>query len=146
MNLIHILGSLTRRSTAVEQKSESSLEEKSDLVQPQLHRVIIEGGFQDDWKNHTVDRINHFIPYEVTSIKISTYDYTLIAREEEYGLTQVECEFQEKEALKLNYSIFRGIQRPRSIIVEDGRVFYDKKIDPRHLESYINVITDIFSN
>lgn len=88
-------------------------------------RVILEGGSHKGWAKLRLD-IGEFLIHEGT-LRIHPgidYDLNLMARLD--GARRMESvDVEPTEALRIGYSIFRGIDRPRGLMTDDGRLFYD---------------------
>jgi hypothetical protein len=104
------------------------------LRHPGTTRVLIEGGFQDDWSTHTIDRGRYKIPQETVTLTIgSHYRLDLVARVNQAGvLERVESPQNtpstDKTTQSLDYNYFFRIQRPTTILTEDGRIYFDRSL------------------
>lgn len=89
-------------------------------------RVIIEGGYQDDWMTHTTDSGRYDIPEGVNRLVIHCYNLDLVGRlNSENDLEEVP-KTATINSQELDYNFFTRIQRPTTIVVDDGRVYHDK--------------------
>ncbi|MBI4980388.1 hypothetical protein HZC30_02400 [Candidatus Woesearchaeota archaeon] len=101
---------------------------KDFFTRDRYYKIIIEGGYQDNWRNITLDVGEFCIPENTLRIHPGTdYDLDLTSRLNEQGAMETVSEKPEN-ALEIDYNFFLGIQRPRGILVEDGRLFYDKSL------------------
>jgi len=88
-------------------------------------RILLEGGCQNDWKRIHLDLGEFVIPEGTERIHPGTdYDLDLIARMNPEGRME-RVAVQPQQAFEINYNFFLRINRPRGILVEDGRLFYD---------------------
>ena len=116
-------------------------------------RCLIEGGYQDDWNRHHLDGDRYVIPDSTTTIRIGfSYDLDLIARVNGQGDVEfVDVDPRQRTTVEPDYNSFRRIQRPRAVITEDGRIFYDRELLGREspnlykLPSLIEILREIGS-
>jgi len=89
-------------------------------------RVLVEGCFQDDSKPHITGR-TYAIPQDVEILDIESYNLPLVARVSNGAFEKakyLDCDDTTKFQI-LDYDTNTGIQRPTTIITEDGRIFHD---------------------
>ena len=104
-------------------------------------RVIVEGGSEGGLNIYNVLGINARIPKGVTRVKIKE-DLDLVGRLGQKGLVKVE-ESKEPKVLELSQNYISGLTRPYTLITEDGRVFYDRKLSgSRRLDNFLRIIYD----
>ncbi len=89
-------------------------------------RVIIEGGYQDEWMTHTTDSDRYDIPEGITRLVIHCYELDLVGRLNQEGDLETIPSAEQVSPQELNYNFFTRIQRPTTVIVDDGRVYHDK--------------------
>lgn len=94
-------------------------------------RVIIEGGFQNDWNRHHLDSGRFNIPQKTLKIEIPLKGYYFYPVKKLAGVyvwddivPDDSCNF-DGEYVTGDYNTLFGIQRPATILVEDGRIFHD---------------------
>ncbi|MBN1275667.1 hypothetical protein JXA12_05250 [Candidatus Woesearchaeota archaeon] len=91
-------------------------------------RVLIEGCFQPGRENINLDVGEYVIPETTTSIQlgITGYDLDLVARLD--GQESMEFLSQAREGLLLDYNNLTRIRRPRCLLADDGRLYYDRRL------------------
>lgn len=103
-------------------------------------RVIIEGGYQDDWSRHNMDTDRYVIPKDSTTVNLGKeYDLDLVAKLKEDGtIERVHVDPKNRITAKIDYIWLTRIQRPRILITEDGRIFFDiVKMNDDHNRSFL---------
>jgi len=98
---------------------------------PELRRMIIEGGFQDDWRSHYFDLFEAEVPEGVTKLHLGMgFDLDLLARIQKSGTLVIDATSTGARADltlgKRGYDYFMRINRVCTVIVEDGRVYHDR--------------------
>ncbi len=98
---------------------------------PELRRMIIEGGFQDDWRTHYFDLFEAEVPEGVTKIHLGMgSDLDLVARMQTSGILVIDATSTGARADltlgKRGYNYFIRINRVCTAIIEDGRVYHDR--------------------
>ncbi|MBI4155443.1 hypothetical protein HY498_05160 [Candidatus Woesearchaeota archaeon] len=89
-------------------------------------RVIIEGGFQDDWNVHHFDSEVIAVPYNITTIYTGLYNLDRVELKKDVWVP-IGGSLDTVEKLDFNY-IWGIVQRPCTILIEDGRIFHDLDI------------------
>lgn len=109
------------------------------------YKVIIEGGYQDNWRSITLGVDEFSIPKNTLRVHLGIdYDLDLVSRLNEEGVMEAVCE-PPTGALELDYNFFLRIQRPRGMLVEDGRLFYDKSLladQPDLAKSFLTYLSE----
>ena len=117
-------------------------------------RVIIEGGYQDDWSTQYVDRETYTIPQDVSRITLASgYTLDLLLRLDDGKPVMVQVSDAERKPLCLDYNWFLRIQRPTTIITDDGRVFHDMQLlragdglNDQRLKRFLRTIAEQYGN
>lgn len=86
--------------------------------------IIVEGGYHDDWSRHTIVEMKYPIPPDCSVIHVWSYDLTLIGKITDKGI-ETGPDWENMENGKVELDIFTGIERPTTIITEDGRIYHD---------------------
>ena len=92
-------------------------------------RTVIEGGFQDSWHRHHVDAEEFELPHDITGVSIAMYGLDYFARAIPEGAlepTGIRSDAQSRRELR--YDFLGRIQRPCTLVTEDGRVFTDTEL------------------
>lgn len=112
------------------------------------HGVLIEGSFHDAWRHHYVVERRFLIPEDCARIIIGSYTLTRIGQWEDGGMKLSDQPDESGSQVDLGYGIiFRDLERPTTLIVEDGRIYHDLDLrgpnDPNNtrLEHFIELLT-----
>jgi len=92
---------------------------KKDLV-----RCVIEGSSSNKWETICLDTQIFGIPKGTNKIKIIDYNLDLILFTNDERIL-ISPKKENLKMIEVDYPRFRRIQRPRTIIAEDGRIYYD---------------------
>ena len=88
-------------------------------------KLLIEGGWQDDWLRLHVTSWEQPLTEDCTVIKWGYRRYDLIGIWDEKGFQKLN---EDKQAIENEFDfnwVITGIQKPATIITEDGRVYHD---------------------
>ena len=132
-----------------ENKSPMILERSNEFFnqQSRLVRCIIEGGYHDRWRTHTLATEIFELKDITDRILILDYEFDLVLKREENKMLIDYFDLPPKNPLEVEYSLFRGIERPCIIITEDGRIYYDKKLnEQKRIESLFSALEKKFPN
>ena len=109
-------------------KLENRVDLREFFLRDRLSRIILEGGYQSSWRKTHLDIGEFLIPEGTLRIHPGVdYDLDLIARLGSNGKME-KVSVEPKETLEIDYNFFLYINRPRGLLVEDGRLFYDRSL------------------
>ena len=103
--------------------------------------MLVELGSQDEWSSFTVDRTEFSLPKDITKVRLCRYDFTLVLRTNTTGgLSSVPP--APERLLDLGYPIQYFAYRPRTLLTEDGRIYFDQTLDQNILHSYLDTLRE----
>lgn len=111
-------------------------------------RVIVEGGYQDDWRTYNSSVIEKVVPPSCTRISCisGSYVLTLVGEWGNGDLQWFDQISANGEAIELSITDV-GLLRPRTLITEDGRIFHDVtllesegEIEQKRLVHYLEIL------
>ncbi len=118
-----------------------------------LINIVIEGGFQNSWRDKHYKISGLAIPEGVTKINDGEYNFTLSGKTDFVNIEEVKYNGNKEitieslascKGISLEYNNYppnNWLQRPRSIITRDGRIFIDHSFDIEyHVEYGTNII------
>ena len=111
------------------------------------NRVILEGGFQDDWWTQTRDFWRYDIKDDINRLIISNYKLDLVGKLNSENDLEITTYREIPRVLDLDYDTWNRIQRPTTLIVDDGRVYHDKQLmegcNSKRLPSFLDYLKDM---
>ena len=104
--------------------------------------AVIEGTYQDEWGRSYYQTGKLDIPQNVSVIDDGSYRYSFHGTTTDFNkVNESSCPSgieSKVESLGMMYNQF-SLERPRAVILRDGRVFVDKEIT---LEGYIEAVNE----
>lgn len=91
-----------------------------------LVRVLVEGGNEDDWASHTVDRDEYVLPLSTKTLLIARYSLDLVARVGSSGVVESVSPTFQGSTKNVGYPLKYFGFRPCIVVTEDGRLFLDE--------------------
>lgn len=99
--------------------------DKEGREQTGATKVIVEGGMHDAWRTHHFLAVDAEISDDATKLVFQgDYELTLVGKWTKDGMEKL-VPVGEEVVSALNSGILFRIERPTTVITEDGRVFHD---------------------
>ena len=89
--------------------------------------ILVEGGYHDNWRTHTTTEMKFPIPPDCGVIHVWSYDLTLIGKITDKGI-EVNPNWENQAAPSVDLDTYTGIERPTTVITEDGRIYHDLEL------------------
>jgi len=126
------------------------LKTRRPIIVPSGHnmvRTLIEGGSYYDWASHYLDVNTFNLSPDVQRVVIAGYPLDLVRTFDSEGVILPVQVVEDPETLQLN-SFSRKIERPTTLVVEDGRVYHDVGLlfsddgfNNRRLDSFLKLLS-----